>query len=407
MILNAVSNCSTRLRCDKKTFRLIEPPTQALTVIFAINPMKILYDSQIFRLQAYGGISRYFVNLAQRVACEEQVVISASLYVNSYLAKMATNLVKGVKVARRPSRGGGILDLAGSAFDRIVIARTNPDIVHETYYSKESSVPPSIPTVLTVYDMIHERLASKVSFAEDITQRKRMAISRASHIICISESTRRDLLELYELDSKKVSVVPLGYDLLSTGLRTSEDTPVLSQPSPYVLYVGERAAYKNFKAFLRAFAGSAWLCENFRIICFGGGALQADEIELLSELSIKPHQIKLVGGGDDVLAEYYQNAAILVYPSLYEGFGIPPLEAMALGCPVVCSNTSSIPEIVGDAGEYFDPENIDSIRAALETVLQSSEKRAKLIQKGFKKCTEYSWDRCANKTLEIYRGLVK
>lgn len=181
---------------------------------------------------------------------------------------------------------------------------------------------------------------------------------------------------------------------------------MLNQSSPYLLYVGERASYKNFKAFLLAFSGSAWLRDNFRIICFGGGSFRADEMELARELSLKPYQVEQVGGDDGALAAHYQNAAAFVYPSLYEGFGIPPLEAMALGCPVICSNTSSISEVVGDVGEYFDPEHIDSIRTSVEAVLQSSERRAELTRKGFKKCTEYSWERCANETLAIYRGLV-
>jgi glycosyltransferase involved in cell wall biosynthesis len=143
------------------------------------------------------------------------------------------------------------------------------------------------------------------------------------------------------------------------------------------------------------------------VVCFGGGDLREDELELMRELALSPALVEQVGGGDDVLAVYYENAAAFVYPSLYEGFGIPPLEAMALGCPVVCSNTSSIPEVVGDAGEYFDPADVDSIRTSLENVLQSNERRAELIQKGFKKRAEFSWERCAKETLKIYRGLAK
>jgi glycosyltransferase involved in cell wall biosynthesis len=143
------------------------------------------------------------------------------------------------------------------------------------------------------------------------------------------------------------------------------------------------------------------------MICFGGGDFRADELELMRNLSINPDRIEQVGGGDNVLAGYYRNAAAFVYPSLYEGFGIPPLEAMALGCPVICSNTSSIPEVVGDAGEYFDPGQVESIRASIENVLQSSGRRAELIGRGSRKCADYSWDRCASETLEIYRGLVK
>jgi glycosyltransferase involved in cell wall biosynthesis len=378
-----------------------------LALDFVIKPMMILYDSKIFQLQKYGGISRYFVNLIQRVAREEQVVVSASLYVNNYLAELPPGLVKGVKLAWSPPGSGRVLEWVGRAVDRVVIAKSSPDVLHETYYSRQAVAPASIPSVLTVYDMIHERYANMFPRRVDIARRKAAAVSRASHVICISENTRRDLLEFYDVDPNKVSVVHLGYDVLNAGMDSGERASTLSKSLPYLLYVGERAFYKNFQTFLRAYAGSVWLRKNFRIICFGGGGFQADELELIRELDIKPGQIEQVGGGDNMLAVHYQNAAAFVYPSLYEGFGIPPLEAMALGCPVVCSNTSSIPEVVGDAGEYFDPQHIESIRASLESVLQSSERRAELIRKGFKKCAEYSWDRCASETLEIYRGLVR
>jgi len=261
--------------------------------------------------------------------------------------------------------------------------------------------------VSTVHDMIHERFSNWFSQNDDTARRKRATVSRASHVICISENTRRDLIELYAVDPNKVSVVYLGYEMLDAGVDSGGVSLALSKFAPYILYVGDRGGYKNCEALLRAYAGSAWLRENFRVVCFGGGLFRADELELIRELSIKPGRIEQVSGGDDVLAGYYRNAAAFVYPSLYEGFGIPPLEAMALGCPVICSNTSSIPEVVGDAGESFDPGQVESIRASIENVLQSSERRAELIRKGSRKCAEYSWDRCASETLKIYRGLVK
>ena len=369
--------------------------------------MVIIYDAQIFKFQVYGGVSRYFVNLAQRIAREEQVIVSASLHVNNYLSELPQGLVKGTKFSWRPRRGARVLEWVGSAFDQMVISSSCPDILHETYYSYKSQAPASVPSVLTVYDMIHERFANWFSQNDDTARRKAAAVSRASHVICISENTRRDLLELYDLDPNKVSVVHLGYDLLNAGPHSVEMASALHKSLPYLLYVGERDGYKNFKALLRAYASSAWLSGNFRIICFGGRPFRADELDLFCELSIKPSQIEQVVGSDNMLAVYYQNAAAFVYPSLYEGFGIPPLEAMALGCPVVCSKSSSVPEVVGDAGEYFDPQHIESIRTSVEAVLQSTERRAELIRKGFKKCAEFSWDRCASETLEIYRGLVR
>ena len=368
--------------------------------------MKITYNSQIFQMQEYGGISRYFVRLAQKLAQEEQVVVLASLHVNNYLSELPQGVVMGSRLCWHPKKGTSLLISAGRAIDRVMLAKASPDVLHETYYSYRSVGSPSTPTVVTVHDMIHERFANLFSQKEDTARRKLAAIKRASHVICVSENTRRDLLELHELEPDKVSVVHHGYEMLRAGADSVAYSSALSRTMPYLLYVGDRAAYKNFRALFRAYAGSLWLRKNFRVVCFGGGGFRPDELELISELSIKPARIEQVSGGDDELAIYYQNAAAFVYPSLYEGFGMPPLEAMALSCPVICSNTSSIPEVVGDAAEYFDPETEESIRESIENVLQSSERRAELVRKGQRKCAEYSWDRCASETLEIYRRLA-
>jgi glycosyltransferase involved in cell wall biosynthesis len=368
--------------------------------------MKIVYNSQIFQWQEYGGISRYFANLIQRVACEEQVVVLASLSINKYLTELPQDLVKGIALPWRTPRGARILENIGSAIDRMVLPGIAPDILHETYYAYRSVGPASMPTVLTVHDMTHERFKDYFSNKDDTINRKKAAVSRASHVICISENTRRDLIELHDVDPEKVSVIYQGYEGLNGRVDSGYGVLTEEQSRPYILYVGDRSEYKNCKSLLRAYASSTWLRDNFRIVCFGGGPFRTDELDLLQKLEIKSDQIAQMGGGDDVLASYYKNAAAFVYPSLYEGFGIPPLEAMALGCPVICSNTSSIPEVVGDAGEYFDPLEIESIRTSIEKVLQSSESRNELVQRGYSQCKEYSWDRCASETLEIYRRLI-
>jgi glycosyltransferase involved in cell wall biosynthesis len=102
----------------------------------------------------------------------------------------------------------------------------------------------------------------------------------------------------------------------------------------------------------------------------------------------------------------YMGAAAFVYPSLYEGFGIPPLEAMSLGCPVICSNATSVPEVVGDAGEYFDPADPEAIRDAVERVLQSNDRRSELVTKGHARRSLFSWQRCAKETLDVYRSIL-
>ena len=175
---------------------------------------------------------------------------------------------------------------------------------------------------------------------------------------------------------------------------------------PYLLYVGSRGGYKNFEALILAFASSSYLRSDFSVMCFGGGAFIPDELALFRQLQLSDAHVRQISGNDEMLASMYKNAAAFVYPSLYEGFGIPPLEAMSLGCPVICGNTSSIPEVVGDAGEYFDPNDTESMRVAIETVLQSTGWSQELVAKGHARRLLFSWQRCASETLDVYRSIL-
>jgi glycosyltransferase involved in cell wall biosynthesis len=361
--------------------------------------MRIAFDSQIFTLQEYGGISRYICSLAVQLAKIKGVEASiiAPLYINAYLANLPKDIVSGIRIPRIPKTGTAFhrssLWLAQGA-----IARFAPQIVHETYYSPFTVAPKGTRTIVTVYDMIHERFPSKLS--NQHAEWKRIATQRAHHVICISENTRKDLLEFSDLPENKVSVVYLGFDKLNPTLSETDKN------KSYLLYVGQRSDYKNFEGFLRAYASSSWLRNNFDVVCFGGGAFSNDEKKLFDDLKLPDNQLIQLNGSDDKLASLYSNAALFVYPSLYEGFGIPPLEAMSLGCPVACSNNSSIPEVVGDAGEYFDPKNTESMRIAMEHVLNSTTRRSELIDKGFLRCNQFSWERCAEESLAIYRELM-
>ena len=361
--------------------------------------MKIAFDSQIFTMQEYGGVSRYICSLAAQLAGIDGVEakIIAPFYINTYLDKLPKGIVSGIKIPRI-SKTGIAFHRSGLWLARGAIARFAPQIVHETYFSPKPIAPKDARTVVTVYDMIHERFPSELS--KQHAEWKRIATQRADYVICISESTRNDLLELSDLPEDKVSVVYLGFDKLIS-IASEMETK-----KPYLLYVGHRGDYKNFEGFLRAYASSSWLRNDFKVMCFGGGSFSSTEAKLFNDLKISADQLIQMSGDDSKLAGAYRDAALFVYPSLYEGFGIPPLEAMSLGCPVACSNNSSIPEVVGDAGEYFDPENSESIRVAIEHVLNSTARRTELIGKGFIRYGHFSWERCAEETLAIYKGLI-
>jgi glycosyltransferase involved in cell wall biosynthesis len=367
--------------------------------------MRIAFDYQTFLLQEYGGISRYFCSLAQNLQKAADVKIIAPLHINSYLSNLPPQLVSGRRICQIP-KTGRLLRAANNLLYTPSVNRFRPDVIHETYYSSNTYAQSSALRVVTVYDMIHERFSYLFQAKDYCTKAKRIAVNRADHVICISEHTRNDLLELFNVAENKISVIHLGYDSMAEKSNTDHNAPKLVGGRPYILYVGFRGGHKNFKGMMKAFASSSMLRNNFYVVCFGGGVFKNNEIRQFQELGLNLDKIVQIGGGDEKLASYYRGATAFIYPSLYEGFGIPPLEAMSSNCPVICSNTSSVPEVVNDAGEYFDPNNVDSIRYAMELVLDSSERRSDLIAKGRVRCGIFSWSRTASETLVAYKQLL-
>lgn len=368
--------------------------------------MRIAYDYQIFSRQEYGGISRYVYELAVELASsfEQEVAIISPLYVNRYLASAPPELdVVGVPVPRLP-KTGRIFSALNSFLAWPCIRYFHPDIVHETYYSSRRIAPKSAKVVLTVYDMIHEKFSEDFSIVDTTSREKPLAVVRADHIICISEQTRQDLIALLDVNPAKTSVVHLGFTLTSQRESAQKaDTPA----RPFLLYVGSRQfGYKNFKRLLEAYTASPMLRNNFDLICFGGGAFRSREKSLIQRLGLSMENVRQVSGNDAILAGFYRSASAFILPSLYEGFGIPPLEAMSFDCPVVCSNVSSIPEVVSNAAEMFNPYDPDSIRMAIEHVVSDDALREVLVSRGRERIKLFSWKRCALETLNVYRRVL-
>ena len=366
--------------------------------------MRIAFDYQVFGLQKYGGISRYFFEVARQLAREPDVQASvlAPLYINGYLGAAQTPLrVVGRQVPNWP-RTGRLVGYANRLVFPPLVRRFNPDIVHETYYSRSRTAPSGPKVVLTVLDMIHERFPGSFSSRDITFSAKAPAVARADHVICISHNTRKDLIELFGTDPAKISVVHLGFSLTSA----VADGPA-PRSRPYLLYVGARGGYKNFAALLAAYASSTRLREAFDLVAFGGTPFSPGEIAEIGRLGLDTDRVVRIGGDDAMLAMYYRRAALFVYPSIYEGFGIPPLEAMSFDCPVVSHNASSIPEVVGDAAQLTDCGDPEALRASIEQVVDDSGRRAELVALGRQRLTHFSWERCAAETLAVYRGLVR
>lgn len=362
--------------------------------------MKIVFDNQTFCLQAYGGISRYIVRLAeclQNDCMGNEVKIFAGFHQNHYLPTLSNSLYMGKKISY-PTRGVAKITSLNSKLLHPFIHQWNPDIIHQTYYFDLYHY--KKPVVITVHDMIHE-LYQQDFLPNDITTiYKRKSVQQAEHIIAISQSTKKDLMEIFNIAEHKISVVYHGVDYFN---ENKIETPIYHQP--YLLYVGQRAGYKNFEGLVRAYAHSR-LKEDFDLVAFGGGKFTVNEMQLFQSLGIQPSKIKQFGGDDSVLANLYHYAHAFIYPSKYEGFGIPPLEAMAQGCPVVSSHSSSMPEVIGSAGEYFNPNDIDSMIESILKVVYDDERKQQLIQLGYERVNLFSWQKCAKETQSVYEKLL-
>lgn len=366
--------------------------------------MKIAFDHQTFTYQSYGGISRYCTILADELINQGQdVKVFAGLHRNNYVVDLPGGVVKGVKLNSFPPKSGRLFQWVNHGVSQLQMKSWQPDLIHETYYSSLPTLKTDAVRITTVHDMIHELFSDQFSPRDKTTQWKKKTFERVDHIISISHNTKRDLIELFGIDQSKISIVHHGVDLKAFQ-QPKIDNKYKDQS--YVLYVGSRGGYKNFDGLLKACSRSVFIKNKVKIVAFGGGRFNSHELGLIKKLGFKAGFVEQVGGTDELLASLYANALCFVYPSLYEGFGLPPLEAMAAECPVVSSNTSSMPEVVNQAGIYFDPSNTDEMCYAIETVIADNELRAKLIQLGLVNIKLFSWHKCASETLKVYKNLI-
>ncbi len=363
--------------------------------------MKVLFDAQIFEIQRFGGISRYITELvkAMDTITGVQARVLAPLHINGLLAESGAPTegpawhVPGLPTRlRRP---------LAQMLSETRLALPQCDVLHATYYARHRRPRGARALVVTVHDMIHELFPAQFGPNDPTPALKRAAVESADHVICVSECTRNDLCRLLKVPEARTSVVPHGVRPLTPPLAA----PALPPGPPYLLYVGARSGYKNFEVLLRAVANASSLKNTLRIVAFGGGAWTLEERESLRRHHLDESQVVRVAGGDEVLSALYHHASCFVYPSRYEGFGMPLLEAMAAGCPVVSAMGSSLREAAGPAAEYFDADSMDAceqLAKAIERVVGISSRRGELLQLGAARAAEFTWLSAAQATLAAY-----
>jgi glycosyltransferase involved in cell wall biosynthesis len=370
------------------------------------NKIKVLYDHQIFSLQSYGGISRYFSELKSALDAYTQIKtqIVTGISDNHYL-NANPNLAKCSLTTIPKPTYHKFLERINRFYLQIVIGKLDFDIFHPTYYNPYFlRILKGKPFVLTIYDMIPEIFQDQFPVYRNTRRQKKLLITQASQIITISKNTRNDLLNFYDIPEEKVHVIHMAPPTIQNRAISHYQRLKINPdlPKHFLLFVGKRKGYKNFSTFLYSAAPLLKKNHDLHIISIGGGAFSNEERRLTQSLDItgRVHQIT---ASDMKLQELYRKAIAFIYPSLYEGFGLPILEAFQTGCPVVCSRTGSFPEIAQDAALYFDPHDKHTITQTINKILENSKLRRKLSQKGYQRVQDFSWKTTAIQTASVYK----
>jgi len=366
--------------------------------------MRILYDQQIFSFQDYGGVSRYFYELISRIKeTKNKVLVEGKFSNNVYLSKLKNNTVNVLPGFNFPYKNILLFYLNRFFGDRL-LDKKDFDLLHATYFHPYFlNKLKGKQYIITVYDMVPELFINDFKGLSSRTIKyKKETILGAKQIITISENTKKDLINLYGVSEDKINVIYLGNSLEGVQLLKIENLP-----DKYLLFVGNRSGYKNFIFFIKSITPILRKDTSLFLVCAGGEGFSAEEKALFSKLKIE-NQVKQIGfKNDNELAYIYKKAFVYILPSLYEGFGMTALEAFSMGCPVVASDTSSIPEVCGEAVVYIKPRNTISIRDGIKKVMDDKKLRKGLIKLGFAQAKKFSWEETIKETLKVYGDTLK
>jgi glycosyltransferase involved in cell wall biosynthesis len=371
--------------------------------------MNVVVDGTIYSHQVYGGISR-ILSATLPLLCDLDPALRIELLTWSDLkqptpqhAQIVLRKMPRLVVPRfRPERVRGLIERSTRGVNagrmQRYIGTLGGDLWHSLYYDLPSTW--RAKTLITVHDLKEELFPDVAAGprADAFRQQKRDAITGADGVICVSEATRADVLSVYSILPERVWMVPHAADPLFRQIAQ----PDLAEP--FILYVGRRDRFKNFETLLRAF--SRWTYrDDFTLITAGGTNWTTPELELIRDVGMVD-RVRWAGRVDDAaLCGLYNRAAAFVYPSRYEGFGIPLLEAMACGCPVIASRIPSSAEVAGDAALYFEAQDVDALIGALDTAISEGRASAR-VAAGLERVRAYSWEESARKMLEIYQAVI-
>jgi alpha-1,3-rhamnosyl/mannosyltransferase len=364
--------------------------------------MKIVVDART-ATSHFPGIGRYISNLLMAITdLQDEMplhIIRSPAPINY---RIASNL-------RETISDTPVFSLRQQWVIPKLINKIGGSLYHSTYYLMPYLV--KVPVVFTCYDLIPIVYPQYFNPLQRIIYRTahRIAARVSSSIIAISESTKTDLTKYFSIDEQKISAIPLAAD--KTFNPQPRDAIEVARnrynlPHRYCLYVGTNKPHKNLLGLLSAwkFLHDKKALEGHSLVIAGYWDPRYPEAKEFTMASGLNKVVSFTGKvNEEDLPALYSGATVFVQPSLYEGFGLPIIEAMACGTAVTCSNTSSLPEVAGDAASLFDPRDTKSIAATLGTLLADSSMLGALREKGIRQASTFSWKKTALNTIDIYR----
>lgn len=353
--------------------------------------MKILFDHHLF-YQVYGGASKYFVmmiNCLPQNSWETTALWSCNEYAR------ATNLCNTFKKKFRGE--DSILERINRIYTKHVIDQGNFDVMHQTdfdnYFYKQLRDKPLVVTY-------HDSNLSTIDPHPNIVKKQEIALKRADAIIAVSQNTKKDLLQLFDINEDKVHVIYHGIE--RTNLHKLNPKRIIN--CDYFLYVGRRTAYKNFTTLVHSFSIFHKKYNNVKLVCTSQNFTK-EELSLFHSLGLENALLAIKANEND-MKRLYRDALALVFPSLYEGFGMPILESWSCNCPVILSRASCFPEIASNAGLYFNPLSVEELSKCLQDIYENPTLRLKLMKLGKERVTKFSWEKCAKEHMKVYSSLL-
>ncbi len=368
--------------------------------------MEVIIDGYIYQYQTHGGISRDFDHLIPEL-CDQNDQLHVKLFLrrkpirplpsHKNLSIINFSRIDGLfrPLKLLPYQYSKIYNI----FLQLLMANTQRKIWFPTYYLK----PPFRwfgYQVYLVYDLIHEMYPERNPNSEGIIKLKNSAFKDANEIICISKTTAADILRYYLIPHSKIHVAENGFNRSFHQKSLQEIRHTIN--FPFILFVGKRFFYKGFDTLLNAY--SNWTKNNdFKLLVVGEKWTQEEEISIKKN-NLQDQVLLLNNISDEYLIDVYSQAKAFIYPSLYEGFGIPLLEAMSCGCPIVASKIPSTIEVAKDIPYYFEPNDATGLIMALDKAL-SDNNSANKIKAGIENVKYYSWERMATEVLKVFENL--